>query len=287
MRTLAAVTSMVLLIMLALPFVQCQRLQTETSTLESRTLAYVENVLPFDMNHYSITVGDAYCLSSPNDTTLTQAVDTTLNSSDSTIHVVCVYVNDSLDQCGVTPTAGTPVSDRNYTSMEEVAARILLAHQQQTGRDSTALLNTLNLVNITQATPVNSGNVSLTITHFPDLVGSKIINGIPVPVASNSSFSTTFHWSFPDYSVTLTFDLGVFCGLQDWRALNPAYDLGCNQNQVSAMASPKSIDTQQQSTTLLPLLIAAGAASVAVLTVLLIYKAKNKEEKQKGVSIRD
>ena len=160
-------------------------------------------------------------MSSPNDTTLTQAVDTTLNSSDSTIHVVCVYVNGSLDQCGVTPTAGTLVSDRNCTSMEEAAARILLAHQQQTGRDSTALLNTLNLVNITQATPVTSDNVSFTITHFPDLVGSQIINGIPVPVASNSSFSTTFRWSFPDCSVTMTFDHGVFCGLQDCASTEP------------------------------------------------------------------
>jgi hypothetical protein len=268
MRTLVVVTSMVLLIMLALSFVQCQRVQTDTSTLESRTLAYVENVLPFDINHYSITVGDAYYLSSPNDTTLTQAVDTILNSSDSTIHVVCVYVNDSLDQCGITPTAGTPVSNRNYTSMEEAVARILLAHQEQTGRDSTALLNTLNLVNITQITPVTSGNVSLTITHFPDLVGSQIINGIPVPIASNSSFSTTFHWSFPDYSVTLTFDHGVFCGLQDWRALNPANDLGTNQNQVAAMASPTSIATQQinkqQNNIVLTLLIAAGAAYVVV-----------------------
>jgi len=282
---------MVLLIMLALPFVQCQRIQTDTNILESRTLAYVENVLPFDMNHYSITVGEAYCLSSPNDTTLTQAVDTTLNSNDSTIHVVCVYVNDSLDQCGVTPTAGMPVSDRNYSSIKEAAARILLALQQTTGRDSNALLNTLNLVNITQATPVTSGNVSLTITHFPDLVGSQIINGIPVPVASNSSFSTTFQWSFSDYSVTMTFDHGVFCGLQDWRALNPSNDLGSNQNQVAAMASPISIATQQKNkqlnNTVLTLLIAAGAAYVAVLTVLLIYKAKNKEEKQKGVSIRD
>jgi hypothetical protein len=285
MRTIVVVTSMVFLIMLSLPFVNCQRIQTYTNTLESRTLAYVENVLPFEMNHYSITVGDAYCLSLPNDTTLTQAVDATLDSIDTTIHVVCVYVNGSLDQCGVTPTAGTPVSDRNYISMEEAVARILLAHQQQTGRDSTALLNTLNRVNITQATPVTSGNVSFTIKHFPDLVGSQIINGIPVPVASNSSFSTTFHWLFPDCSVTMTFYHGIFCSLQDWRALNPAYDLGSNQNQVAVIASTTSIATQlinkQQNNAEFPLLIAAGAAYVAVLIVMLTYKAKNKEEKQK------
>ena len=194
MRTSTLALSTIMLLVLILSFQPYQLSHAQTAVpLESKALAYVNNVLPFDMSHYSTTVGDAYCLSSPNDTTLTQAVDITLNSSDSTIHVVCVYVNGFLDQCGVTPTASTPISDRNYTSMEEAAARILLAHEQQTGRDSTALLNTLNLVNITQATPVTSGNVSLTVTHFPDLVGSQIINGIPVPVASNSSFSTTFH----------------------------------------------------------------------------------------------
>jgi hypothetical protein len=248
--------------MLSLPFVHCQRIQTYTNTLESRTLAYVENVLPFNMNHYSITVGDAYCLSSPNDTTLTQAVETTQYSNDTTIHVMCEYVNGSLDQCEVTPTTGTPVSDRNYISMEEAVALILLAHQQQTGRDSTALLNMLNLVNITLTTPVTSGNVIFTITHFPDLVGSQIINGIPVPVASNSSFSTTFHWLFPDCSVTMTFYHGIFCGLQDWRALNPAYDLGSTQNQVAVMASTTLIVTQQinkqQNSAVLPLFIATG-----------------------------
>jgi hypothetical protein len=281
---------MVLLVIVASPFVMCQIVTNESGSLESRTLAYVQDVLPFDMNQYVITVGDAYCLSSPNDTTQTQAVDTTLNSTYSTIHVVCVYINGSLDQCGVSPISGTPINACNFTSIKEAAACILLAHQQQTGRDSTALLNTLNLVNITQPTPVTDGNVNLKITHFPDILGCQEIGGAPVPVASNSSYSTTFDWSFPDCALSMTFDHGVFCGLQDWRALNPAYDLDISQNQGAALASSTSVVSQpmkqQQNGTAGPLLIVAGAAYVAVITLLLTYRWKSKE-KQKGVSIRD
>ena len=48
--------------------------------LEGKALAYVNNVLPFNMSQYTVTVGNAYCLSAPNAPTITQAVEIDLNS---------------------------------------------------------------------------------------------------------------------------------------------------------------------------------------------------------------
>ena len=182
-----------MLMVLILSFQQCQVAHAQTAVpLESKALAYVKNVLPFNMSHYTITVDSAYSLpSGPNDPTITQAVDIDLKSSDSSIHVVCVYVNGTLDQCGVRPT-GTPVSDKSYASVKDVAARVLQAHQEQTGLDSTVLLNTLSLVNDTESMNVALGNVNLSVSKFPDIAGLRTVDGMPVPVLSNSSFSINF-----------------------------------------------------------------------------------------------
>jgi hypothetical protein len=224
MRASTIATSTLMLMVLILSFQPYQVAYSQTAVpLESKALAYVKNVLPFNVSHYTITVGNAYSLPSPpNDQTITQAVDIDLKSCDSTIHVVCLYVNGALHQCGVSPT-GAPVSDRTYASMKDVAVRILQAHQEQTGLDSNGLLNTLNLVNDTETKNVTLRDVSLSISQFSDIIGSQTVNGMPVPVASNSSFSTTFDWRFVQNGVqycqvALTFDKGIFYNLQDERA---------------------------------------------------------------------
>jgi hypothetical protein len=258
MKASMVAISILMLVVLILSFQPYQAVHAQTAVpLESKALAYVTNVLPFDMSHYTITVGTAYSLpSAPNDPTITQAVDIDLKSSDSTIHVVCVYVNGALHQCGVSPTGTPPVSDRTYANVEDVVARILQAHQKQTGLDSTGLLNTLNLVNDTQTTKVTSGDVSLSVSQFPDIIGLQTVNGMPVPVASNSSFSVTFDWAFiqngvPCCQVALTFDKDIFYNLQDERAIQPVGNTGnsIRGEQAATPASTPIVAAQQQNST--------------------------------------
>jgi hypothetical protein len=203
MRTSSVASSIITIIVLILSIqaYQVAHAQTEVQ-IESKALTYIMGVLPFNMSHYNITVGKAYALpSGPNDPTITQAVEIDLKSNDSTIHVVCLYVNGALHQCGVRPT-GTPIADRTYSNLKGIVTRILLLHQQQTGLDSTNLLNTLNLVNDTETTNVASGEVSLSISRFPDIIGFQTIDGIPFPVASNSSFSISLHWMLSKNGIT-------------------------------------------------------------------------------------
>jgi hypothetical protein len=330
MRTSKVAASILMLIVLILSIQAYQMVNAQTAVpLETKALTYVKNVLPFNMSHYNITVGNAYSLpSGPNDPTVTQAVDIDMKSGDSTMHVVCLYVNRALHQCGVTPT-GTPFADRTYASVKDIAVRILLAYQEQTGLDSTPLLNTLSLVNDTEITSVKLGNVSLSITHFPDIIGSQTVNGMPVPVASNSSFSVTYDWDFiqngvPCNQVALTFDKGVFCNLQDERAINttsntisvdshqqaatppPAPTTATQENFTSSTTmSPQSTNGESaqsnqlsskstlktdlsQNVIAVPILITAVSAYVIVVLLMITYKNKNQVNKiKREVSKRD
>ena len=308
MRALTIAPSMIMLTVLILSFQPYQLVHAQTAIpLESKALAYVENVLPFNMSYYTVTVGSTYSLpSAPNDPTITQAVDTDLKSNGSSIHVVCVYVNGALHQCGVSPTTGAPVIDRTYASVNDVAARVLRAHQEQTGLDSTSLLNMLSLVNDTETTNVRLGDVNLSVSHFPDIAGLRTVNGMPVPVLSNSSFSVTFHWMDTQNGITrsliaLSFDNGVFYNLQDERAINlpdnttsktseqqaftqqenstlpnvtaqPTQGTSTQTNQLTSDSSQKNAD--QQNPMVIPFLIVAVIAFVAVLFVVLTYRSK-------------
>lgn len=202
MKSAMTVLAISTILILFVSFEQCFVVNADPSTLESKALNYIENVLPFDMSHYNITVSSSYSLpSGPNDPTITQAVVVDLKSNDSSIHVVCVYVNSTLHQCGVRLT-GTTVSDKTYASIKDVAVRILQAHQEQTGLDSTVLLNTLSLVNDTETMNVALGNVNLSVSKFPDIAGLQTVDGMPVPVLSNSSFLVSFHWMDTQNGVT-------------------------------------------------------------------------------------
>ena len=96
MKASTIVLSTLILMVLIFSFQPYQVTHAQTAVpLERKALAYVTNVLPFDMNHYNVTVGKTYSLpSAPNDPTVTKAIDIDLKSSGSTILVNCLYVNE-------------------------------------------------------------------------------------------------------------------------------------------------------------------------------------------------
>jgi hypothetical protein len=90
MRSSTVAASIPMLMVLILSIQPYQMVHAQSAVpLENQALSYVKNVLPFNMSHCTITVGNAYSLlSGPNDPTITQAVDIDLKSGDSTIHIV-------------------------------------------------------------------------------------------------------------------------------------------------------------------------------------------------------
>lgn len=227
MKAAIKVVSIFFFLFMLISFEQCSEVHSETVTLQDKALAYVKNVLPFDMNHYTPAVSNAYSLpSGPNDPTKWEAVDVNLKSSDSTIHVACLFVNGVLLQCGVSITSGAPISDKPYANLKETVVRILQKHQEQIGVDSTDLINAISLVDETKTINITLGNVTLSVSHLIMPTSFLTVNGLPVPIFTNSTSSTLFKWTYVlngvlyNY-VTLTFDNKTLHDLQDDRAAHP------------------------------------------------------------------
>ena len=231
-KTLAIFSVLIMLIL----FEQGLVVRCDTASLQDKALAYVENVLPFDINHYNITIKGVYSLpSAPNDPTKWQAGDVDLKSSDSEIHVACLFFNGALRECGVSITSGTPISDKPYSNLKEMAIQILEKHQEQTGFDSTKLINALNLVDETKSMNVTYEDVILTVSHFLVPISLETVNGMPVPNYSNAINSTSFEWTYVingiSYnSVSLRFDKNILHDLRDDRA---AYQIGGTEVDIT------------------------------------------------------
>jgi hypothetical protein len=238
--TTKALTLTILLVFAIVPLTQMPQGQCDTSNLKDKTYSYIQNVLPYDMNQYTINFQSQYSLPAPAGAPVTDSIVYDLKSSSSTIHVVFVCENSAIQQVGIDFTAGTPISDRNYSSLAEAAARVLDKHQEYIGADSTQLINMLGLVNESSYMNVTVGNVNLRVSHMPALTGLTMVNGTPVPVTSDSIVNTDFEWtiSYGDVvfnHVVVYFENGVFSGLQDDRAVYPVGSTTVNISKQQAI----------------------------------------------------
>jgi hypothetical protein len=246
-------TVLVIMVCLAMviPFGQISYVSSDTSILQEKSLNYINNVLPFDMNRYTVVFRSEYSLpSGPNDPTRWESVTYDLKSNSSTIHVVFVFMNGVLKQCGIDPLSGSPISDHSYTNMVQVAARVLGRLGECIGIDSSNLVNMLSLVdenklgasgvapyetmNVTRGDIVLSVSKMAIPTTFP-----------PTTNASNSINSTAFTWTISHNGIvfnhfSLTFDNGVLGNIDDDRA---AYPIGGTEVNIS---KEQAIDNAKQ-----------------------------------------
>ena len=236
-------TVLVIMVCLAMviPFSQISYVSSDTSILQEKSQTYINNVLPFDMNRYTIVFRSEYSLpSGPNDPTKWESVTYDLKSNSSTIHVVFVFMNGVLKQCGIDPLSGSPISDQSYTNLAQVAARILGKLGECIGIDSSDLVRMLSLVDETKTMNVTEGDINLSVskmsipTTFP-----------PTTNASNSINSTAFTWTLSRNGVvfnhvSITFDNGVLRNIDDDRA---AYPIGGTEVNIS---KEQTIDNAKQ-----------------------------------------
>ena len=236
-------TVLVIMVCLAMviPFGQISYVSSDTSILQEKSQTYINNVLPFDMNRYTIVFRSEYSLpSGPNDPTKWESVTYDLKSNSSTIHVVFVFMNGVLKQCGIDPLSGSPISDQSYTNMAQVAARVLGKLGECIGIDSSDLVRMLSLVDETKTMNVTRGDINLSVskmsipTTFP-----------PTANASNSINSTAFTWTISHNGVvfnhvSITFDNGVLRNIEDDRV---AYPIGGTEVNIS---KEQAIDNAKQ-----------------------------------------
>lgn len=225
-------SSKVITALLVIPFIlvtiwQLSAACSEPLSPPDKALAYIKNVLPIDMERYTIMNMSYYELPEPpNATYRTEAVSYILNSSESMLAVNCMFRNGVQYTCDLRAISGSPISDKSYANLVDVAKSILEKHQIQIGVDSTELIKMLGMVDPTKnLETVTLGNVTLTVSHGKLPTGGlKMINGSLHIDSTTMSDITSFDWMRPIEGTDaiflfIDFENGVFHSLRDERPI--------------------------------------------------------------------
>jgi len=223
--------------------------QSSFSTASDKALAFIENVLPFDSERYSVALTN-YGVTKLPDLGLAQpiygkqeTVTYTLESEDSEVNVKCTLQDGILHICYMRTINGSFISDRKYSNVTDAAVSFLQKYQSNflqkyhssskkdsteiSNIDSTEMLTTLTNVDPTENRVIRSGNLKLTVTHkdqtgtwFGDTINFlwvRVINGCEYPV------------------LYLTFRDGVFSTLIDSRQVYSIGDTSVNISKEQAI----------------------------------------------------
>ena len=222
------ITALLVTLFILVTFGQLSAAFSEPLSLPDKALAYIENVLPMDMERYTIMNMSYYELPEPpNSTYRTEAVSYILNSSESMLAANCMFRNGVQYTCDLRVISGSPISDKSYTNLVDVTKNILEKHQMQTGVDSTELIKMLSMVDPTKNLDnVTLDNVTLTVSHGRLPTGGlKMINGSLHVDSTTMSHITSFDWmrnieGTDAIFLFIDFENGVFHSLRDERAIS-------------------------------------------------------------------
>jgi hypothetical protein len=202
--------------------------QSSFSTASDKALAFIENVLPFDSERYSVALKN-YDVTKLPDLGLTQPIygdqevlAYKLESEDSEADVVCTLQDGALYMCNVYTVKGSLISDRKYSNVIDAAAGFLQKYQSNSKLDSTEMLTMLTDVDSIENKIITSENLKLTVTH-QDLTGTWFGDSIEfrwVRVINGCEYLV----------VNLSFRDGAFSGILDHRQ---RYSIGNTSVNIS------------------------------------------------------
>ena len=191
------------------------------STAQDKALAFIENVLPFDITRYNITLR-SYGVPKLPDLGSTQPINGeqevltySLESKDSAIDVICTIQNNAVYIVNAYIVKGTAISGSSYSNVVDAARGFLQTYQSYSALDSTKLIDILSNVDSIKNTTITSDNLKLTLTRI-DATGTFFGD------------SVAFRWvqTFDgcDYlSLYINFRDGIFADFIDRR---PVYTIG-------------------------------------------------------------
>jgi hypothetical protein len=184
---------------------QVSTVKSETATLGNIAIAYIRNVLPFNLANYTITADTPSPVGNSSFSLLCQL---SLGSIKADVHFN--FFNERIALLQFLPRQGAVESDQSYANFVEIARTILLRHQAQTGLDSTEMISTMDMVNYVGPGSQNStlGNYSLEIKHF-----------VPIPTNPGPGIVSELIWTYQDRPLFLMFFEGdLLFHFYDYRA---------------------------------------------------------------------
>jgi hypothetical protein len=146
----------------------------EIVTVQDTTKAFIQTTLPLDLSKYTITSIKQSLLNLPGDV-VQYMTQSTLNSAESTIQVICNIRNNNRMSCQLVTEKGSVISDKQYISQLDAVKSFLEKYQNYTKMDSTNLISMLDKVEVGENVTKIAGNTKLTITNMVSF-GNAITN---------------------------------------------------------------------------------------------------------------
>ncbi|MFA7398789.1 MAG: hypothetical protein WC046_09940 [Candidatus Bathyarchaeia archaeon] len=172
--------------------------QADSSTVQDRALAYIENVLPLHIDKFGIKLMiDGYATDIPeelnthnisfnnDDKILIYFLGSRVGTMD-TLNVIFAVRNNTIYKCAVDLHTGPAFGQ---SSLKEAVTLFLTRYQTYSGLNTTAMVNMLSSDLAHDAT-ITSGNLTMTIQH-----------------TGASSDTTEFTWIYPNGSDYVAFDI--------------------------------------------------------------------------------
>lgn len=280
-----ALTTLLVIPLIIVTLGQLSTASSQTPSVPEKALAYIRNVLPIDMERYTIMNVSYYELPEPLNTTYrTEAVTCLLNSSESLLVANCMFRNGVQYTCDLRVDSGTTISDKAYTSVVDIAISILEKHEKQTGVDSTELLNMLSMLDPTKdLETVTLNNANLTASHGKLPVGNlQMINGSPHIFPTTMLDITSFRWTrlfngTEDIFLLIDFENGVFHSLRDERPIS------IDERPISG--DKNLISETENKTENFPMVTAATASATTIAAGLCLAVYIKKRHHNTGSSI--
>ena len=277
--------------------------------IDEKALTYIENVLPLDFTHYTITNTSYELPGLPNSAHRDEAVTFTLNSSDSMLVVNCQFWDGVQYTCDLRVQRGSPVYVKDCSNLLEMTRALVEGHQAQTGINCSYLLDMLKLVTTTEnTTTVTSGNIKLVVYngHVP-MGGLAMVNGTLHMQPVETLLVTSFHWTCnvngEEQTVFfMNFDSGHLNSLRDERIYsNVSVSPGKPELEPDASATPSATslapgvtpsasnldnsknEELQSQPTAFPLALVAAASAVGIAAVcvsgIVFHKRRDSSKK--------
>ena len=207
----------------------------DQSTVLNQANAFIENMLPLDLSHYSVTLRNHLTLNeteiagaigqSKSNNRVIDTVRYTLTSEEGTVNVNCKIENDVIKSCHVYLINGTVISDKHYTNSLDAVKSFLGKYQNYTKTDNANLIAMLDNVDINKNSTKIEGNAKLTIANT-EFAGEEL---------------TRFEWTYTENGVDYTSlqvkfqKNGVFKSFIDTRAIYTIGDTSINFSSEQAI----------------------------------------------------
>lgn len=214
-----------IVVIMAVSFSTFSQVHSETSAVQEKALAFIENALPIDFAEYDIKLEQHHTNPEFSPKFSGQEVLIyTLESADGIeAEISCIFQNGSLTGLLVNSDSGNVIKKQPTQELISASRTFLEGYQSVTKNNLTEMIKLLPEAGSTENLTVNSGNIRLDINHKSN---------------NRTSFSWTYTANGADYTrLGITFENGKLYAMRDSRGLYKIGNTNINITEEQAIST--------------------------------------------------